>query len=100
MIVDTVEYIGEPYFRIDVVLFASGEESIKHSSTVGGFMTAGKEVIFASDGWGANNIFHQIIIDFDIAIDKKRTHVLPSVEGILDGFTDSTAGGDLLVLAE
>lgn len=31
MIMDTVEYIGEPFFRVDAVVLTSSKEGIEHS---------------------------------------------------------------------
>ena len=66
MIMDTVEHISEPDFGIDAVVFAGGEEGIDHSGALGGLVGACEEVIFASDGDGSDDIFHLVIVDFNV----------------------------------
>ena len=66
MIMDTVEHIGEPDFGIDAVVFAGSEEGVDHGGTLGRLVGACEEVIFASDGDGSDDIFHLVIVDFNV----------------------------------
>ena len=47
-IIDVVDDIGKPFLGIDVVFFASAEETVKHSDVLSSFMVAGKQEIFSS----------------------------------------------------
>ena len=42
MIVDAVEHVGEPFFGINAVMFAGGEEGIEHSRALSSLMAARK----------------------------------------------------------
>jgi len=46
-IVDVIDDIGKPFPGIDLVLFASAEEAVKHSDILSRFMITSKEVILA-----------------------------------------------------
>ena len=61
-------------------------------------MAAGEEVILAADSCRADNIFHEVVVDLYISINQKQVHVLPAVEGVLDGFTDGAGGSNLGIL--
>lgn len=97
MIVDTVEYIGKPHFGVDALVFAGGEEGVDHGGALGRLVRSGEEVVFASDGDGSDNIFHEVIIDFNIAVGQEQEHVFPAVQGVLDGFSDGATGGNTVV---
>ena len=45
-----VEDIGEPQFRVDVVVFAQCEEGVEHGGALCCFVASGEEVVFATDG--------------------------------------------------
>ena len=78
--------IGEPYFGINALVFTGREEGIDHSpeaSGLGCLVAAGEEVVFAPDGHGSDNIFHEVIVDFKIFIGKEQLHVLPAASEIL-----------------
>jgi hypothetical protein len=47
-IVDVVDDIGKPFMGIDLILFASAEETVKHRDVLSCFMVARKEVIFSA----------------------------------------------------
>ena len=97
MIMDSVEYIGEPLLRVDSVVFTGGEEGIEHSRAFSSFVAAGEEVIFTADSRRADNVLHQVIVDLNITVGQKPGHVLPAVESVLDGFTDGAGGSNLVV---
>jgi hypothetical protein len=48
-VVDVVDDIGKPFLGIDLVLFASAEETVKHSDVLSRFMITSKEVVLAPD---------------------------------------------------
>ena len=72
VVMDTVEHISEPYFGIDAMMFTGSEEGIDHCCALCWIVAAGEEVIFASDGDGSDDIFHLVIVDFNIAIGKEQ----------------------------
>ena len=46
-IIDVVDDISKPFLGIDVVFFASAEETVKHSDVFGCFMVSCKQEIFS-----------------------------------------------------
>jgi hypothetical protein len=61
-VVDIIEKVGEPVFRIDVVQPASGKQTVEHSGILRTFMAAGKQVIFSPECHRANTVLYQIIV--------------------------------------
>lgn len=97
MVVDTVEHIDEPFFGINVVMFASGEEGVDHGGSLRRFVAAYEEVVFSADGHRADDVLYQVVVNFNMPIDKKQGHILPAVESVFNGFSDGTGRGDLVV---
>ena len=98
MVVDTIKDIGEPFFGIDVVVFASGEEGIDRCDALSRVMGTRKEVVFATDCSGSDDVFHEVIVDFQGTIAQVGVHVFPAIKPVLERLTDFTFGQDLIVL--
>jgi hypothetical protein len=95
---DTIKDIEEPFFGIDIVVLASGEESIDHSDALSSVMGTRKELVFPSDGGRLDDIFHEVVMDFQGTVAQIGVHVFPAIESVLEGLSDFTFGQDLIVL--
>ena len=75
-----------------MMLFAKCEEGVEHCCSLSGFVTSCKEIVFAADGNGPDDIFDQIVINFYVAMYHIQGHIVHSAQGVSDGFADGTGG--------
>lgn len=57
------EGIFEPLEGVDLVFFAGSQQGINHGSSLGGLVTARKEVILPTESHRADGIFHRIVVN-------------------------------------
>ena len=90
VIVDFAEHILEPDGGVQVSMFAGVDEGIDDGNTLSGFVVSGEQIVFPSDSDRADSIFHQVIVDFQAAVQEEVFQVFLSFEGIGDGCPDRT----------
>jgi hypothetical protein len=78
--------------------FANGKERVNHSGALGGFVRAGKQVVFSAQGHRADCILDQIIVNFQYPVIQITTELFPSANAVVHRFTNLTFRENLLGL--
>lgn len=97
---DDVEDVAEVGFRVDAVEFGGTDEGVDRSGAVAAAVGAGKEIVLAAQGHGAQSPFSGVVVDFDIAEFGVEQQGRPELQGIGDGLEDFRLFGDLSLFVQ
>ena len=97
-VIDFSEGILQPEERVDVMFFANRHEGIDDGSTLRGVVGFAEKVVFSSQSYRADAVFHCIVVDVELSVVEVGQERFVAFQGVTDGFSDLAFGQRLHVL--
>ena len=98
MVGDGLDEVAEVVGGVEAVEFGGGEEAVEMPGVLGGFFGAGKQIVFAAQGNGADLILDQVVVDLYAAIVEVAFEVFEALERVGNGFAKAALGQGFGVL--
>ena len=95
-----LQNIGEPGFGVVTVALGAFEHGVDDGGTLAGGFTADKQPVLFSNGSGADAVFGQIVVDFNLAAIHVKQQAIPQRQRVVDGAAKAALGQDFRALPQ